>query len=98
MNSKFIGDGAPIKNVELRSPDVPCNDPEQMIRAIDLELQSYAACRGKRIPRRTHRSYGIVGIILMITAALIALQVLISHMHTLSGRLNESENYQAARP
>ena len=94
MNARFIGKNAPIDNVELRPPDVPSDDPEQMIRAIDLELQTRVARKAKR---RTNPFYGLVGIVLMIAAVLIALQILISHMRTLSGSLNESRNSELSR-
>ena len=94
MNSRSIGKNAPIDNVELRPPNVLSDDPEQMIRSIDLELQNRVACRAKR---RTNRFYGLVGIVLTIAAVLIALQIFILHMRTLSARLNESRNSEVSR-
>ena len=78
----------------MKSPEVFCDDPEQMIQAIDLKIQNLAASRRKAKSRTAIRIYSLVCIVFMIAAVLFALQLFTSHMQTHSGRINESEKLE----
>ncbi len=83
----------------MRSPVVHCDDPEKMMQPLELELQNRAFDRGMQNTRMTIRLCGLAGIVLMIAAAFIALQLLASRMRTLSvpGRTNEFRNSEVDR-